>query len=265
MKKHLLITLAGAGAILAACHPRPETAIQTGRLVCPEREGGLTRVSEAADGKSCRYSGPGGAIVDLRLVPVEGDPQVTLARLEAELATLAPVQAAAASAGAVDAQANPDTAEAARRAMAEALADSADGDAPPPSEAGSGDWETAQGEAGGEEVKIDLPGLRIDANDNAANIQIGPVKIDASETGATVKLYREVRLRGEALSREKRGVRATYIVAGDRHPDGGFVGYEAGGPKTGPLVVAVVNGSQMGEDDGMIDEVQSLVRDNAGV
>jgi len=72
MKQLLLITLAGAGAILAACHPRPETAIQTGRLTCPEREGGLTRVSEAADGKSCRYSGPGGAIVDLRCARAGG-------------------------------------------------------------------------------------------------------------------------------------------------------------------------------------------------
>jgi hypothetical protein len=65
---------------------------------------------------------------------------------------------------------------------------------------------------------------------------------------AHVRMRRDVRLRGEALSREKRGLRATFIYNGDDLPDGyRFVGYEPPARRSGPLTVAVVK-SNRGHD-----------------
>jgi hypothetical protein len=80
-------------------------------------------------------------------------------------------------------------------------------------------------------------------------------------------MRRDVRLRGEALSRDRRGLRATFIYTGKDLPDGyRFVGYEAGGPKAGPITVAVVKSKIDGEDNGDIyPDVKKLVRRNGGV
>ena len=78
-------------------------------------------------------------------------------------------------------------------------------------------------------------------------------------------MYRDVRLRGEALSREKRGMRATFIYAGDDLSGGyKYLGYEASGPKTGPIVVAVVKSTTENRHDDMYDDVKKLVRRNGG-
>lgn len=267
MKLLLLASVIGGAVAVSACHPRPETAVQTGRLDCPESEGELTRRAQAPDGRSCTYVSGEGATVELRLMQVTGSARETLNQLETELAGLAPATAPPAVAGTQSADS--ETAALAQQAAAQARADAhGDGETttPPVGDNGaSSDWDPGPG-GEHEEVKIDLPGLSIDARENAANIKIGPVHIDASDTGATVRLFREVRMKGEALSREKRGVRATYILAGGRQPGAyDFVGYEAGGPKDGPLVVAVVTAASSPEEGGMIDEVQTLVRRNAGV
>lgn len=60
---------------LAACAPphhhfRQMRAISV--LTCPEEEGDLKRTAQAADGKSCDYSGPNGAVVNLKLVALNG-------------------------------------------------------------------------------------------------------------------------------------------------------------------------------------------------
>jgi hypothetical protein len=71
-------------------------------------------------------------------------------------------------------------------------------------------------------------------------------------------------LRGEALSPERRGFRATYILARDNLKDGWrAVGYEAGGPKAGPITVAVVK-SKAGDRHDVLDDVKRLVRRNSG-
>ena len=92
-------------------------------------------------------------------------------------------------------------------------------------------------------MRVDLPGIHITANENdeSAKVRVGPISIDANDSSATIRSRREVRLRGEAFSREKRGIRATFIYTGKDLPAGyRFVGYEAGGPKTGPIAVAIV-------------------------
>ena len=109
----------------------------------------------------------------------------------------------------------------------------------------------AEGEGG--VTRIDLPGIHIVADDNSdsAKVQVGPIRIDAGGDTATIRIRRDVRLRGEALNPERRGLRATFIYTGEDLPTGyRFVGYEAGGPKRGPLTVAVVISKSEGPDGG---------------
>jgi hypothetical protein len=126
-----------------------------------------------------------------------------------------------------------------------------------------GEWKIAEGDE--DHARVDLPGVHVDARDDSANIRVGPIHIDADGEGAEIRMRRDVRLRGEALSREKRGVRATLILTGDELPSGyAFAGYEAGGPKSGPLAVATVKGKS-GDHDDLYDAVKQLVRRNGGV
>lgn len=261
-----LLVLAGALSsvvALSACHPRPQAAVQTGRLDCPETEGGLTRVSMADDGRSCLYRSSEGAEVNLRLMAVETDAYATLAAIEQELQGLGGLEVASATTAVVPAQPPSEERIAeARRVEEQAMADA--GSAPESARAEA--RVAADADPDTESVSVQLPGLKIDANDQDARIKIGPVRIDAGESGATVKVARDVRLRGEALSREKRGVRATYILAGERAPPGyAYVAYEAGGPKAGPLAVAVVTSALDIEGGGIDSDIGKLVRRNGGV
>ena len=82
-----------------------------------------------------------------------------------------------------------------------------------------------------------------------------------------MRVRRDVRLRGEALNPNRRGVRATFIYTGVDLPAGyRFVGYEAGGPKRGPITVAIVKSKSEGPDGGdLYPDVKKLVRKNGGV
>lgn len=261
MKNLLMAGAAGALFTLAGCAQTPESAAAAGRLDCPETKGQLTRVSMAPDGQSCRYRTRDGADVDLRLVPVEGGPRATLARLESELDGLSPPGGASVAASvAADTQDSQETAALAASAIAQAEADASGEDRVRVSGPGG------RVNADNESVSISLPGLKIDAGEDEAQVKIGPINIDASDDGATVRIYREVRLRGESLSRERRGVRATYILAGGRQPGGTtYVGLEAGGPKTGPLAVAIVSSATHDKDAEILEDIQDLVRENGGV
>ena len=119
--------------------------------------------------------------------------------------------------------------------------------------------------AHGDHANINLPGIHISADDDKANVSVGGVHVDAGEDGATVRMSRDVRLRGEAMSRERRGFRATYILAKDNLKDGWkAVGYEAAGPKAGPITVAVFK-AHHGDHHDVSEDVKRLVRKNAGV
>lgn len=263
MKSILILSAMGVALASAGCARTVESAATTGRLDCPAEEGDLKRVSMAEDGRSCLYRAADGADVELRLVPVTTDAYATLADLERELearsaaapdASEGDEAAPAASAP----QASQETAALAREIEAQARADAADG-----AQARDEDRPVAEGE---DQVSIDLPGFKIEARDEDAQIKIGPVNIDAGDGGATVKVARDVRLKGEALSREKRGVRATFILAGERAPSGyGYIGYEAAGPKKGPLAVAIVTSTREPENSGIDDSISDLVRRNGGV
>ncbi len=266
--KNLLLLAASAHA-LAACQ-RPATV--SAKLDCPHNEGGLTLVSAAANGQSCIYRESDGAEVTLTRMAVKGSAMATLASLEAELKTLGGKSIGASSADKANLATSGTSAEAAR-VEAEARAD-AKIDAAADAEAGEvkGDHPTIQAkvednEDGSERTQVDFPGLHIKADGDKADVHVGPIHIDADgdNSTATIKLYRDVRLRGEALARVKRGMRATFIYAGNDLSGGyKYLGYEASGPKTGPITVAIVKSTSESQHNDMYDDVKKLVRRNGG-
>lgn len=262
MKTTLLI--AASALSLAACGQGAKHAVA--KLDCPANEGDLTRTGVAQDGKACTYRSSDGAEVTLELTPVVGSAEATLAAIEAQLRSTpgpnshtgtkldAGIQDAAAAKANIGAMA----AEVAR-VQAEAAAD-AKVDVK---------VKVAGAEVGvdDESNRIDLPGVHISEEGDDANVRIGPLRVDSTGDDTTVNIYRDVRMRGEALSREKRGLRATFIYTGKDLPEGyRYVGYEAGGPKSGPLTVAKVRSKLDTESgDKIYHDVQELVRRNGGV
>lgn len=283
--KFLMPVAASALALSAgACAAPTNTAVVTGRLDCPLNAGEMTRVSAAVDGKSCSYHEADGAEVTLKLVPVTGGVDATLAGIEAELKAEAGMPATAGEppepTAPPSAPGTPAEAES-QAEVAKAAADAAKVSADAARDAAV----KAEITAGGAEVKakldahgiqisddneathVNLPGIHISANGDKADVRVGPIHVNANGETAIVKITKDVRMRGEALSLTKRGVRATFIYAGDALTGGyKFVGYEASGPKTGPLAVAIVKAKADAAKDhsDIYDDVKKLVRRNGG-
>jgi len=270
--KPLYLAAASALALTAAaCGPKVPVA--RAALDCPATQGDLTRTSVAPDGKTCTYSTEGGAEVTLQLVNVTGSPDATLEGIEKVLlANRAPPAADAKGekgkdeAGAEPAKAGSEAVKAAEKAAKEAREDTNGLDIKV-----TVDGEDHKGVVtdGNGKTRVNLPGVHIVADDSndTADVQIGPLHVNAGDDGATVRMRREVRLRGEALNPEKRGLRAMFIYTGPDLPEGyRFVGYDAGGPKRGPLTVAIVKSKTEGPDGHDIyPDVKKLVRKNGGV
>lgn len=262
------ISLAAASTLAlsaAACAPHGDPAARV-RLDCPERQGDLVRVSMAADGKTCGYRA-GGVDVSLQLTPVSGDPMTTLNSVENSLVATASQPASTKKAAESGAPTPPattspdDVAQAARQAEADA--------------GGSGgdhDWSTGTDKHDGgvtadnDSAHVDLPGLHIDADGDNAKVDIAGIHIDAAQDAATVRVVRDVRLLGHPFSRRKEGIRATFIAKRDGLPDGyRFVGYEASGPRVGPLTIALVRSrEELNDGDHLYHDIQRLVRRNGG-
>jgi hypothetical protein len=304
MKTLLFVAASALALTAAACAPTSKAHLRAA-LDCPANQGELTRTSRAADGKTCTYRSSEGADVTLQLVPVKGDAVATLQGIEDSIAppaaptTAAESTAAESAADAIGsakgaAEGAKDAADAAKDA-AKSAGDAAKDAAAAAKEAAQdagrsasatlsvGDKDDGNADrqdkvdiqigkhghkivADDETAQIDLPGLHISAKDNDANVQIGGIRINANEDKSTVHIIRDVRMRGEALSRTKRGIRATFISTNRSLPNGyRFVGYEASGPKTGPLTVAIVKArSEINHDDDVARDVQRLVRRNGG-
>jgi hypothetical protein len=264
--KPLYLLAASALALTAgACGPKVPAA--RAALDCPATQGDLTRTSASPDGKACTYTTSGGAEVTLQLVAVQGGVDSTLSTIETHLLAnrVAPEAAKATEAKPAETAASKSAVSAADKAAKEAAEDTKDVDV---NIQVSKDGAIVSGSEGGT-TRVDLPGIHIVANDDddTAKVQVGPIKIDAGGDGATIRMRRDVRLRGESLNPDKRGLRATFIYTGDDLPEGyRFVGYEAGGPKRGPITVAVVK-SKSEDHDGhdIYPDVKRLVRKNGGV
>jgi hypothetical protein len=272
MKPHSLIAASALALAAAACGPQVPAA--RAALECPATQGDLTRTSAAADGKTCTYTNDAGAEVTLQLVSVAGDVDTTLAAIEKTLlagrAAGADADGKAAEAQATDPKAAAGataSARAAEQATRQAMEDTRSAGAEISVKADSNGLAVTTDDGG--TTRVELPGVHIVANDaeDTAKVKIGPLSIDAADDGAKVRMRRDTRLRGEPLRREKRGFRALFIYAGDDLPNGyRFVGYEAGGPKRGPITVATVRSKTDGPDgDDIYPDVKKLVRKNGGV
>ena len=261
----------------AACAPHVNYAART-KLDCPATQGELTRTSVAADGQSCLYKA-GDVDVTLQLTPLSGgDAYATLKGVETSLVGAADAKAANAGdkgADAADKTEKPATASAASSDAAGKAAREASADAGHSTVHADVDWNSDDKDGvqvdksaknGDDHAHVSLPGLHIDADDNNAKVDVAGIHIDANDDHQTVHIVRDVRMQGEAFSREKRGLRATFIAKREGLPGGyEFVGYEASGPKTGPLTVAIVK-SHDDIDNGnrLYHDIQRLVRRNGG-
>jgi len=241
------VALLGVTVAIAGCAPpnarrwSDRTPLKpVSRLDCPAAQGALKRVSAAADGLSCAYSDDGdGTQIELRLVNVADTPQSALDPIEADLKALMPTAAL-----------------------------------PPPAPASSGD---APRDLKGRDVDIQLPGLSIRAGEDQANIRVGGMHIKADGQNDAVKVTgrhpRGGRLSidasesGAIIRTRSSGpnVRSTFMIASDQAGPSGWraVGYDARGPRSGPLVVAVVKTKSEDRED-IFTEVRSLVRQTAG-
>jgi hypothetical protein len=272
MKSLLLLTACGLALTgLVGCAPMtPPTARVA--LDCPTEVGNLKLSNIAPDKKSCLYAGRGGDEVTLRLVSISGNYEAALRPIETELQGEIASDASAMDDKAADAKrgtpiakaagsAASDASAAARQAAEEARNDSK---ASTTSKKDSDDEDSKDSDSSGDHAHIDLPGIHISADDDKANVNVAGVHVDAGENGATVRMSRDVRLRGEALSPERRGFRSTFILARDDLKDGWrSVGYEAAGPKAGPITVAVFKAREGHHD--VSDDIKKLVRRNGGV
>lgn len=255
----------------AACAPSGPPKARAA-LDCPASQGDLDRASVAPDGKSCLYTTRDGDQVSLRLIPVTSNYEAALQPVEQELQGEVQTEQEAAAARAANAKADAagltasagaaaEAAKAAQQAAADAVGVEREA-----AKEDRDDQERGDNSGDNDRAHIDLPGIHIDADDSGkAEVNVGMIHVNAGENGAVVRMSRDVRLRGEAFSREKRGFRATYILAKDNLKDGWkTVGYEAAGPKAGPITVAVVK-ARAGEHHDVFADVKRLVRKNAGV
>jgi hypothetical protein len=238
------IALILAAAATAACAPSGPPPARAA-LDCPQTEGDLVRVSTSPDRKACVYRAESGVEVQLRLIPTGGRPEQALAGIETALLATSVRSPAAADAGPEHAEAD---------AVARQAAADASRRADP---AASKDLHAS------EEVHIDVPGLKVVADGDDARVEIGPVKVDANGGDAVVRVVRDVRLKGESLSPKKRGIRATYFKAEEGPAGDRFVGYEAAGPRAGPITVATAASTT--DLDDLREDVERLVRRNGGV
>lgn len=259
---------------MAACAPMPPATARV-TLDCPTEQGGLKLSSISSDKKTCLYATSDGDQVSLRLLPVSGTYETSLQRVETELAAdVAPalsapsggVASATANGKAVSVTASSASSSAAARATKEAADDARGSVGKTKPDSGDQSDGADDGDSRHDDhAHIDLPGIHISADDNKADVNVGMVHVNAGENGATVRVSRDVRLRGEAFSPERRGFRSTYILARDDLKGGwGAVGYEAGGPKAGPITVAVFKAHE-GRRHDVSQDIKRLVRRNGGV
>lgn len=253
---------------LAAAACGPATPPARAALECPASQGDLTRTSQSADGKSCGYRAADGAEITLQLVAANGDVDGALKALETQLLADRAPEVATNDADAAVAAAPASKDGAAEKAVREAEADSKESAVSVTVKVGKDDKTHVVSDEGGE-TRVNLPGISVVANEKeeTARVRVGPLTVEAGDDQAVVRIRRDVRLRGEQLNPEKRGVRATFIYTGRDLANGyRYVGYEAGGPKRGPITVAVVKArTENSDDEELIPDVQKLVRRNGGV
>lgn len=247
-------------------------------LQCPESIGALTRKGSAqSDGTVCTYAGPRGAEVSLHLLKLDEEPvEAVLARFETMLtadmpSTAAQISEADADAARAEADASRAEAEAAR-AEVQARSTDARRDAAHVSAPGM------TVDADGDRARVSLPGLHVEAEGDKANVRIGGFTIRAKGDQAQItspggsspgEQAVSIQARDNAAQIRTRApgdaIRQTYLLTDNSPSQAGWrlVGYEARGPRGGPIVVATVRGRERNAD-GIFDDAKDLVALNVG-
>jgi hypothetical protein len=244
--KYSLVLAASALALTAvACQPKLRPAIT--KLDCPQAQGSLTLVSAEPGGAACAYRSSEGADISLRLMPVKGDPMSALKGVEDDLRALSPPEPAP------------------KPATPAADTDAADADGKDKTVVVAGNATIRVEKDDDDNAKVDLPGIHVRTKGDGANVQVGPLHINTDGANKVdIRSSSDVRMKGEALSRVKRGVRAHFLLINEA-AEYKVLGYEASGPRTGPLAVAVVKSRTGVDDDGALyNDVKRLVRRNGG-
>lgn len=279
--KTKLMTAVGCGALilmLGACESRAEYRARkaerealkvVSKLDCPETQGNLKRTTVAADGLSCDYAGDGTAVT-LRLVAVSNDPSRALEPIEAEVKGLFP---------AAPAEPTPPTPPAKPGEPAPAAPETKGETTRERVSMPGLTVETEEG-PGVEKARVRGPGFVVNADGDNAHVKILGMEINANEDTNEVRINRDnwrsnedtdfeidtsegkPRIKGDGFSmggKRRQGYRSTYVKTTDaKDAEWTVAGYEAQGPKRGPLVVAVVKSKQARNAEG---ESQHLFRD----
>ena len=280
--KTKLMTAVSCGAILlapiflglGACESRTDYRARkaerealkvVSKLDCPETQGNLKRTAVAADGLSCSYAGEGSEVT-LKLVAVSNDPAKALEPVEAEVKALFPALPATpetptppAKPGETPAKTGETTKETVSMPGLHV--------------------ETEEG-GGSDKAKVRMPGISVDADGDKARVKILGVEINADENASEIRMTRDswrtgdgdfdidfsggkANIQGDGDfslgGKRKQGYRTTFVKTTDaKDAPWTVAGYEAQGPKSGPLIVAVVKAKTTPEGDG---EAKHLFRD----
>ena len=226
----LTLSLAALTAVsLTACHRHRRSEVVIGghqlvvsaQLACPDHQGRLNRVSQAADGQSCTYTGSDGEEVTLTRTMTDGrSAQDLLQAREHELAALVPTPPALSQSG-ISIASNQTAAD-------------------------GSDHET-------DHTQIDLPGLHILTDGDRASVRLPGVNINAAGNNAHISTgFGELKnatidatdgaVRITSNMTDAANLDQTWMMATDAPGPAGWrsVGYVARGPLSGPLVVATV-------------------------
>ena len=210
-------------------HPKAPSS-----LTCPQQVNELSRTAQAADGKSCAYSGRDGETVELDLTALGGQtPQARLASLEGVLkGQLGPLSGSAVH---IDADGDHDKANI--------------------------DLPGFHLHADGDKADIQMPGVHIDANGDKAQVNTGwglhKAVVNADSNGAEVRA-------GDVTGGS---ANLTYVLASSKPGPTGLraAGYIAQGPAAGPLVVGVFRTPDTHQGHELNDSgLQRLMRINTG-
>ncbi len=290
----LLLATAGVAIAAAGCHrhDRSDRSVAvTTRLDCPQEQGDLNRTDAAADGRSCRYTGPDGQEVTLAYLALDGrSPQDALKATEADLRSAVPATAAPepgslrpASDDAADddvdktRQGDRDDEDEVDGADHSSVAATPGAPTPPkPPEPPQVDrtWSSGVHGDAGDRVRINLPFLHVDADGSGrAHVRTFGVDVNADGDGAVVHTpgggaidarHGGAEMRFGSVGRRRADL--MYIVASDHAGPQGFHSgaYVAKGPADGPLVLAVVRSRHDtgGAHDGDLHDVKRLVNRN---
>jgi hypothetical protein len=295
MKTIALFATSAALIGLAACTPPTDKYGHWGKqaqpmkvaskLDCPDEKGQLKRTAAAPDGRSCTYADDQGSTVELKLVEVKGDDaKAALAPIEASIRAMVPITPKAEEdmEGAADAASSSTPAAATAKATTAAAAPTAAGPSGVSMHPAGAKLPNGRTDDN-DEVHINLPGIHINATNDSANVRIAGIHVDADDAHDNVHVENakghlgiggnftvDANNGGAVIRSEKNdaNIRSTFIVASDDKGPAGkkAAGYVARGPRSGPLVVAVVQIANDDSDhhDGVFGDATHLVKLNTG-